>query len=766
MTTYNLSPANTATSLIYTGAIMTGRGGKPWFVQADYDGNAGKNWQNITSNPTTTLNMTISRHNEAVLMVFTTYSVNSYRTVASVSGLGLSWSQLDQCQLHNSGVYLNQEVWYAFASTPTSGTVTITPTTYHSLDVGTVWCDMIWNLASTPTISHVSATNGPATLTLTSSDPAYHVNATFYPMFDQLGTLTTPTGWGFGFNSSTGTYNNFSGALTPYAWYPELIGIAGDGNLALSSMGKRNFFGGTGFVSGDIGSTVTVSGGTFTTAAQGVITGVSGGAITGLKLSNPGLYSVLPSGGTVAPITGGSGTGAQATFSSIGTNAAIITNGGGFSTSGFGGISIVMGILADCQTFLLSCNDGVNGTFNNDTKFLFQYLSTTLRVAAWTSANSLLVDARFTVNLSSVDYQDDPYVGINTQHKLLFSLDTSGSHIVLYVDGSQITPDSITWGSSGLIGNTSAANWNFGIGEVGTNWDVGFTALWINPAYLDFTNSANRNLFAVAYFGVQPDPADWPDALHWFYIQPTGIPDDFQTNKGYGGAWSWIGTASHSIAVSGQALLPNDNWMCWQRGICTLLAYAFNDEFWTDYQTPYEIDLWTVGIAGTARPYGDPFYTIITPPTHGHVDVGQGFFGYFVYFPDNGFSGTDSFVYQITDNMQSATRCTNPGYTQQATITINVAPPPTTGEIYLGDLTCIETIPPDLRDVTLRWSDDGGASWSNGLLQSLGNIGEYNTSVQYRRLGMSRNRVFEVSWSGSQAEALQGVTIHFEIAKT
>ena len=75
--------------------------------------------------------------------------------------------------------------------------------------------------------------------------------------------------------------------------------------------------------------------------------------------------------------------------------------------------------------------------------------------------------------------------------------------------------------------------------------------------------------------------------------------------------------------------------------------------------------------------------------------------------------------------------------------------------------------------VTLRWSDDGGFNWSNGLVQSLGLIGEYSTSVQFRRIGMAgrigmggRTRVLELSWSGAQAEALTGVFLQYEIAGT
>ena len=46
--------------------------------------------------------------------------------------------------------------------------------------------------------------------------------------------------------------------------------------------------------------------------------------------------------------------------------------------------------------------------------------------------------------------------------------------------------------------------------------------------------------------------------------------------------------------------------------------------------------------------------------------------------------------------------------------------------------------------VTLEWSDDGGHTWSNKHLASLGKIGEYKTRVVWRRLGKSRERVLRV----------------------
>ena len=50
--------------------------------------------------------------------------------------------------------------------------------------------------------------------------------------------------------------------------------------------------------------------------------------------------------------------------------------------------------------------------------------------------------------------------------------------------------------------------------------------------------------------------------------------------------------------------------------------------------------------------------------------------------------------------------------------------------------------------VMLRWSDDGGHTWSSEHWTSMGKIGEYGRRAIWRRLGMTvklRDRIYEVS---------------------
>lgn len=46
--------------------------------------------------------------------------------------------------------------------------------------------------------------------------------------------------------------------------------------------------------------------------------------------------------------------------------------------------------------------------------------------------------------------------------------------------------------------------------------------------------------------------------------------------------------------------------------------------------------------------------------------------------------------------------------------------------------------------IVLQYSDDGGSTWSNDKVASLGKIGKRKTRVIWRRLGMSRDRIFRI----------------------
>ena len=64
--------------------------------------------------------------------------------------------------------------------------------------------------------------------------------------------------------------------------------------------------------------------------------------------------------------------------------------------------------------------------------------------------------------------------------------------------------------------------------------------------------------------------------------------------------------------------------------------------------------------------------------------------------------------------------------------------------------------------VMLRWSDDGGHTWSNEHWRSMGLLGRSQTRVIWRRLGMTnklRDRVYEVSGTAPVKVAIMGAEL-------
>jgi hypothetical protein len=64
--------------------------------------------------------------------------------------------------------------------------------------------------------------------------------------------------------------------------------------------------------------------------------------------------------------------------------------------------------------------------------------------------------------------------------------------------------------------------------------------------------------------------------------------------------------------------------------------------------------------------------------------------------------------------------------------------------------------------VMLRWSDDGGHAWSNEHWVDIGKIGAFKTRALWRRLGSSRDRVYEVSITDPVKVVLIGADVDAE----
>lgn len=68
--------------------------------------------------------------------------------------------------------------------------------------------------------------------------------------------------------------------------------------------------------------------------------------------------------------------------------------------------------------------------------------------------------------------------------------------------------------------------------------------------------------------------------------------------------------------------------------------------------------------------------------------------------------------------------------------------------------------------ISLQYSDDGGATWSNEVFESLGKSGEYLTRVIFYDLGMARNRVYKITESNNCYTGLSGGVINIELGNT
>lgn len=68
--------------------------------------------------------------------------------------------------------------------------------------------------------------------------------------------------------------------------------------------------------------------------------------------------------------------------------------------------------------------------------------------------------------------------------------------------------------------------------------------------------------------------------------------------------------------------------------------------------------------------------------------------------------------------------------------------------------------------ISLRWSDDRGRTFGNSVMQSAGAQGDYLTQPIWRDLGISRDRVFELSHSINGPAALNGAWVDVDVLGT
>ncbi len=87
---------------------------------------------------------------------------------------------------------------------------------------------------------------------------------------------------------------------------------------------------------------------------------------------------------------------------------------------------------------------------------------------------------------------------------------------------------------------------------------------------------------------------------------------------------------------------------------------------------------------------------------------------------------------------------------------------------FVADIECglgnpaADTTLGDAPTIYLRLSDDRGRTFSNPIPSTMGALGQYRTIAQWRRLGVARDRIFEVFWSSPVETAMNGAFLDGE----
>jgi hypothetical protein len=439
---------------------------------------------------------------------------------------------------------------------------------------------------------------------------------------------------------------------------------------------------GTGFVSGDVGAIVTLTGGTYTTQAQAMITSVSGGKITGLSMTQVGYYTTLPTGLANAwSISGGSGTNAKVCIDRAWVPELVRTGNIGFSTP-----------LTSFTACAWVTTPAYSGGLINNTMLLTTFSGSLFFGGLILSVDHIdLLDSNGNPIFYGAWNYDSAPVGPTAAYCLMVSVNTSTQTLQVYINDSPATvfpPQSGEgiWHSSNPIRNTAAADWHVTGIPFGGIGGGALISLWVAEGYNDLSNAAYRRNFINSDLR-QIDPATYPSAQINLYTEPGDSPSAFATNHGTGGALTLIGGP-----------------LRWAKSILTEMSpfsflttsdHTFSVDGNTTLNATVSGQVGALGPTGsgsggatdfTYRPFASLSFAHTTSPSNGSLTFNSD--GSFSYTPSAGWSGTDTFTYTATEAMPSPAQA--PGYSATQTVTINVSPPPPTPELKLVSLYAFE----------------------------------------------------------------------------
>ena len=165
----------------------------------------------------------------------------------------------------------------------------------------------------------------------------------------------------------------------------------------------------------------------------------------------------------------------------------------------------------------------------------------------------------------------------------------------------------------------------------------------------------------------------------------------------------------------------------------------------------------TGGVAYIYTPFTSSAGQLVTL-TFGYVKAGASGFRIKVgTSPD----ASDVYTFAGATNTTRTTTFTSPGGVLYITFSLLSGTAFVSSQLTIASAKVMEQPNIDPQ-VMLRWSDDGGHTWSNEHWASMGKIGEYGKRVIWRRLGMTtklRDRVYEISGSDPVKIAILGAEL-------
>lgn len=495
-------------------------------------------------------------------------------------------------------------------------------------------------------------------------------------------------------------------------------GVSGQAKLAMSVTGATTTAGGAGYSSAP---TVTFSGdgtGASATAA------LAGGPVSSLTLTNAGSgYTSNPS----VSITGGGGSGATAAASSGGggVTAINVTAGGSYtgvpsvSITGGGGSGASATAVVSGAVVSVTVDDGGMG-YGSSPTVTFSGGGGNGAIAYANVAGGQV--RSITITNSGSGYTSAPAVILNGGQGRTGEFSSADAYATL---GGSVQSVNITNPGSGYTSPPTIAFSGNGSGAAATA-TVGSSAIVIA---LTSGGSGYTSTPSVSITGGGGSGATAVAAIN----SPVGALTITNPGSGYstaptiafsgGGGTGAAATAQAAGGVASVAITSPGG------GYTSAPAVSFTGGGGT-------------GAAGTAQVSTGIASLTLT-------SMGSGY----DYAPTISFVGGGGMNASATAQVIGSVTevdIVNPGsgYTSAPTVTL------------AGDaLASASLYQKDAAQVALRWSDTQGRTYGSALTRSFGPEGAYNTSLLWTRLGMGRDRVFEVSWSAPVETALLGAYI-------